>query len=579
MLKKRLIISLLVVFATTIFTIRFAIFPDIYFFATDPNLSSFSRLLTAPIHLNDDVMISLRSGFILNEIGIPAFNRTDLAQASTSYLAPYLFSLLLGVLSSNLAVLVYAIFGFVSILIVFITIIISSKSLSNAIILVAALCFTDTHIYFALNGWDHLFQSAFLSVGAALVLHSKNRSLFYIIAALSLALGTSARPDGIIISSTIVFGAFVLNSNRSKVFLYLVLPFVFLIISGLTLNYIQFHHFTPTTARLKIGASPSIEFAIEYLFKNGLMTFSALTLVVFFLLFCILYRRFYTNRLAILIIISSVATALCSAYNSDFFRCGRMYWSAACVMAVTISVVMPKLINIKFENFNSRTFFNPDYNISPIFSRKFKILYIVIILFIFFGVEISLIREKIYIELIKQSNIYTSATAQQYRIAKWFEKNLDKNEGAIGFYYLGVSYHLPTFEVADFLGKADEMIAQTEVKWGPPGHNKWDTDKTLSKWNLQAIIPSENSDPSDIAFMGKAKIHLDTKQDFGFKPDLLLNKNIHKNFVYCYLRNKKNMQYYSFKNRFSDMESPDKWGFFLRRNLANKYSDDILCSQ
>jgi hypothetical protein len=59
------------------------------------------------------------------------------------------------------------------VLIVFVTLIVTTKSLSNGLILIAALCLTATYAGYALNGWDHLFQSAFLSVETALVLKSK----------------------------------------------------------------------------------------------------------------------------------------------------------------------------------------------------------------------------------------------------------------------------------------------------------------------------------------------------------------------------------------------------------------------
>ena len=52
--------------------------PDIYTFATDQSASLVSRLLTAPIRLADDVMITMRAGEVLRETGIPAFDHQDL---------------------------------------------------------------------------------------------------------------------------------------------------------------------------------------------------------------------------------------------------------------------------------------------------------------------------------------------------------------------------------------------------------------------------------------------------------------------------------------------------------------------
>lgn len=133
-------------------------------------------------------------------------------------------------------------------------------------------------------------------------------------------------------------------------------------------------------------------------------------------------------------------------------------------------------------------------------------------------------------------------------------------------FYLGAAYHLPSFEVADFGGKADEMIARSTVRWGPPGHNKWDIDKTLAKWNLQVIIPAANSDPSDKDAMQRAKFNLENKiNSYGFIPDLMLNKKVAENFVYCYLKHQKTIK------------SQDKWGFFLRRDLVSNHVKNLSC--
>jgi len=138
-LKNRFFICCLVVFITTLFTLRYGSFPEIYFFATDQNLHPIERLLSAPIHLSDDVMIAFRTGYILNETGIPAFNRIDLAQPCTSYLMPYVISALLKLMPDNIAIITYAGLGFLSVLFVFLTIIKSSKFLINGVILALAL--------------------------------------------------------------------------------------------------------------------------------------------------------------------------------------------------------------------------------------------------------------------------------------------------------------------------------------------------------------------------------------------------------------------------------------------------------
>src|SRR5690348_4664957 len=97
---KRLAAVLTFVFAC-VFTVACAAWPDIYGFARTPQPGGARHHLTSPVRLSDDVMISLRSGYILLESGIPAFNRTDVAEPSTSYIAPYLFAGLLKLLRPN----------------------------------------------------------------------------------------------------------------------------------------------------------------------------------------------------------------------------------------------------------------------------------------------------------------------------------------------------------------------------------------------------------------------------------------------------------------------------------------------
>jgi hypothetical protein len=565
-MKNRFLICCVIVFVASLFTLKYATLPEIYLFATDPNQSPIERLLTAPIHLSDDIMISLRTGYIFNETRIPAFNRIDLAQPSTSYLIPYVYAALIKIMPNNVATIAFAGLGFLSVLIVFVTIIVTTKSLSNGLLLVVALCLTATHAGYALNGWDHLFQSAFLSVGTALVLKSKNSVFTYLAAAICLALGTFARPDGIIISFFLMLSAYLLNQSRLRISLSLVFPFIVLIAAGLAINYLQFSEFTPTTARLKIGASPSITYATTYLLKNGVLSFSAITLMILFLLLYVTQRHLWCNRTLTPVVFGCVLVSLFAAFNSDVFEGGRMFWSSACVMAVALTGSAPKLLNLKLENLKNIASFGQEYKKTSFFSKlsvKFYVLSFFIILILSNAFSIS---ERVNSSLVRENSNNPSSTAQIYRIVKWIEKNLNNADGAVGMYYVGVAYHLPGFEVADFGGKADELIARSPVRWGPPGHNKWDTDKTLAKWNLQAIIPAANSDPSDKDAMQRAKFNFENKiNSYGFIPDLMLNKKVAESFVYCYLKHRKTIK------------SEDKWGFYLRRNLVSKHINDLSC--
>ena len=106
--KNDLYIACLIIFSIVV-TVLLGTWPEIYIFATDSSHSTITRLFEAPVHLSDDVMISLRAGQLLNEMGLPVFNRNDIAQPSTSFLSPYVFALLLKFAPQNIAVLAYRI--------------------------------------------------------------------------------------------------------------------------------------------------------------------------------------------------------------------------------------------------------------------------------------------------------------------------------------------------------------------------------------------------------------------------------------------------------------------------------------
>jgi hypothetical protein len=173
------------------------------------------------------------------------------------------------------------------------------------------------------------------------------------------------------------------------------------------------------------------------------------------------------------------------------------------------------------------------------------------------GITIVAVRRKIQEATITSGLVEKSAAAQQYVIARWINESLQPNDGPIGFFYLGVSYELPAFEVADFLGKGDEAIATLKVRQGPPGHNKWDLDRTLAKWKPQAIVPPGPVDPNLAETRENSHKHA---------PDLLLNQQIAMGFQYCYVPA-------------SEFGVVDKWGFFLRDDIAARHSGELRCSQ
>lgn len=543
-------VSTLVCLLAAVFIAGSSAWPEIYSFAVDPEIPFFTRLLGTPIHLHDDVMVSLRSGHILNETGIPAFNRHDLAQPSTSYLSPYLFAALLKVFPENISVGAYALLGLAAVAVTLGMLVLFSRALANAVLLVAALILTKTNSEFALTGWDHLFQGLFLTFSTCIALSPRAKHpASLVVASVSLAMGALFRPDGILIAFSILMALYFSCGSIRLFGFFGLFPSLLIVIIALTGNYAQFGHLTPTTARLKVCASPSFEYAVKYFIDNSLLSYTALTLLMFLITLYFTHVDSKANSIIRSIVIGCTVTAVIAAVNSDAFQAARMFWTPACVMAAVISSSAPPLI-----------LFTKPIASGPIelsFSRTSRLLLAIACAVV--GINLlAAIPAKCKNAIVSPSRILASPSAQQFVIAKWIDSHLDPADGAIGCFFLGVSYHLPRFEIADFLGKADELIATSPVKWGPPGHNKWNIDATLQKWKIQAIIPADNSDASIEGKLQHARKSLTRKTDFGFAPDLLLHFALNEKFDYCYVPSPR-------------PGVDDKWGFYLRRDIAQKY--------
>ena len=557
---KRLAAVLTFAFAC-IFTVACATWPDIYGFAHTSQPGTPRQLLRSPVRLSDDVMISLRSSYILRERGIPAFNRTDVAQPSTSYIAPYLFAGLLKFLQPDDAIAFYALLGLFSVAATAAIIVWYARSTTNALLLVLLLLSTSTNLTFALNGWDHLFQGFSLACATALSLKPGMTSRRMLTVSFLLVLGTLFRPDGLIISLGIL-AVLYLSASRSRQFiLFGAGPYILLVGAALALNLHQFGHLTPTTARLKFGGAPSLGYILKYIVANGTLSYSALTLLVMLTVFYCVFSRTLPRAKGLIVISCCLVTAAIAMYNSDYLSGARMVWSPVCVLAALIAASSPALFSTSRHRLKELLDIAPAYRRQPSASRSpyataglraFLAFMAVVVI----GSLASLMAQRHTSAVISQNSFYESRTAQQFFISQWIASNLASSDGSIGFFVLGVSYDLPRFEIADFNGLADESIATLKARpGGMPGHNKWDVSKTLAKWNPQAIVPGGPIDPTRPETRANSLAHV---------PYLLSNSKITGEYAYCYVPD-------------SDVGMRDKWGFYLRKDIATRHLDQLRC--
>src|SRR6185312_2740070 len=232
--------------------------------------------------------------------------------------------------------------------------------------------------------------------------------------------------------------------------------------------------------------------------------------------------------------------------NSDYLSGARMIWSAVCVLAVLIAVLSPALLPSFKHRIKVLLDISPAYRPQPptssssyatAGSRAFLAFMAIVVV----GSVASLMAQRHESAVISHKSFYESKTAQQFFISRWIANNLAPSDGSIGFFVLGVSYDLPQFEIADFNGVADESIATRKAGKGMPGHNKWDVNTTLEKWNPQAIVPGGPIDPTRPETRENSLTHA---------PYLLSNSKITGGYAYCYVPD-------------SDTGTRDQWGFYV----------------
>jgi hypothetical protein len=459
--------------------------------------------------VDDDVMITLgvAKRFLANQN--TRFNDGDSAQAATSYILPILSSPLF-FMPDLYAVLIFSFFGFLSIYLCWLIIVKGSdlKTKSNLILVV----FLNTTISsYMLTGWEHVHQALLILLAWYFTLY-KDGIRYYLIIGMLSALAILMRIDSIFIIGALYLYIFTSN-NKNKI--------IYTCLSGLAVGlfylYFQlswFDYITPTTARLKTGFSIDIFYNIKYVLTM-LISGSCFIYILYFI-FSLLNKTKLKKETYF--ILSGVIINLIYAFLvSDAFQYGRMYLASFIILTFAF---------IKIERLNVNT------NI---------IILTVILSFSNAGYE--LLKERVRTPAI-------TATESQYILSREIKNLFNPDDGAIGLFYLGtISFALPNFQIADFLGKADEEIAQLEaIKGQPIGHNKFDPGKTIEKWNV-AVVPFDVSTAnSDI----EKSIKAIENQSIYFFWHLAKMELISRGYVFC---------------------QPNKeldWGFYVRSDLLEK---------
>lgn len=140
--------------------------------------------------------------------------------------------------------------------------------------------------------------------------------------------------------------------------------------------------------------------------------------------------------------------------------------------------------------------------------------------------------------------------ANQVVLAEYLRSRVKPEDGQIGLFALGaLSYYLPEYKVADFLGKADKMIAHEPVHWGPIGHNKWDFVHTLRDRNVSVI-------PFTMRGNQEARQAVAKHEDFSFADAFQLDPYLFAHYTY---------------RSSEQLHTPGTEGLFIRNDLLSRF--------
>ena len=146
----------------------------------------------------------------------------------------------------------------------------------------------------------------------------------------------------------------------------------------------------------------------------------------------------------------------------------------------------------------------------------------------------------------------TDGADDQAILASYVRAHVTPDDGQIGLFVLGsLGYYLPEYRMADFLGKADPVIANEPVKWGLIGHNKWDIPYTLQARHV-SVVPFTPV-PEDEARRVLAS-HADWAFNAAFQTD-------------DYVR-----QHYTYRTS-AQLGSPGTLGLYIRNDLLGRFPD------
>jgi hypothetical protein len=486
----------------------------------------------AHTYVLDDSMITLRVASNFARGGGPYFNVGEHTAANTSLFWPLFLSLRFhhGIGLPD-AVLSLSHFSSLLCLVIFGVVALSAESNIAAYMVLFLLVISPCFLEYGPSIWEHIPQSLFVTLAICIYL----RKISFIkvwreeSALLLLSLAFLVRPDTLpLLAIFFALALFKLYRQRSWISVVSICSCLSLIGLYFALHHHFYGTFAPNTYYLKVAFGlASIKTGVHYLKQSAFQCIVPL-LIAYLALFSFGRKRttLASDKLVIACFILQVCYIV--VVGGDVFLFGRFFVLLA---PITCLLFCERLTHLTSRDYGK-------------ISAAFVIIIYGIIAFSHFRESIADIQVSTGREILLKED----AQAAQASMVEFLQKNLSPEDGQIGLCWLGtLSYYMPQYKFADFLGKADSHIAHEDPKWGPVGHNKWDIEYSLVAHHISAI-PIE---PSEADYDSAVQV-MHSKRPFGFWAAIVTDPYTRTHYTYLSP---------------NELNIPSTWGLLVRNDL------------
>ncbi len=403
-------------------------------------------------HLTDDSMVTLRVAANFWRYSVPYFNVSEAVAANTSLFWPIIISPIFMLPDTRFVPVI--VISVISAMAIPALTYFFAKQLAKPhkkLLLIILICFSNSSLVYAATGWEHIPQLLSVNLGFFLILQNKNDDFRkYIFGIYLISISFIFRSDISFLTIVVFIGLIIVIDRNllSKYLLYLS-PIVIIPVTYLFLMDYYYDSFVPNTFFLKsTGIENRISLGIKYVINPMKSGYVPIALVC---LLCVWKKLDVREKV---ILISCLAHVVFIVFiGGDVFSGGRFF---LVLLPITALLLINRL---------------------PLFIPA-----LIVCVFCLYPIY-RVVSQKIS----KERSVMEISLGNQLGLATIINQSLVPEDGSIGLHNLGIAYHLPDFHVVDFLGKAEPYIARLPAKSDVIGHNKWDYDYALSKYNIAAV--------------------------------------------------------------------------------------------